>query len=47
VNEEQMLELIEYIRALGTGSAPPSVRSDSGGPRPGENTPSRGGDVPR
>ena len=47
VNEEQLLELIEYVRALGTGSAPPSVRPDAGGPRPGENTPSRGGNVPR
>jgi hypothetical protein len=47
VNEEQLLELIEYVRALGTGLAPLSLRPDVGGPRPGESTPSRGGDAPR
>src|SRR5215203_1870636 len=47
VNEEQLLELIEYVRALGTGTALPSLRPDANGPRPGENTPSRGGNVPR
>jgi cytochrome c oxidase subunit 2 len=47
VNEEQLLELIEYVRALGTGASPLSLRPDAGGPRPGENTPSRGGNVPR
>jgi cytochrome c oxidase subunit 2 len=47
VNEEGMLELIEYVKALGTGTAAPSVRPDAGGPTPGENTPSRGGDAPR
>ena len=47
VNEEQLLELIEYVRALGTGTALPPLRPDVNGPRPGENTPSRGGNVPR
>jgi cytochrome c oxidase subunit 2 len=47
VTEEGMLELIEYVKALGTGTAAPSVRPDVGGPRPGENTPSRGGEPPR
>jgi hypothetical protein len=47
VNEEQLLELIEYVRALGTSTALPPLRPDANGPRPGESTPSRGGNVPR
>ena len=47
VNEEQLLELIEYVRALGTGTALPPLAPGGNGPRPGENTPSRGGNVPR
>jgi cytochrome c oxidase subunit 2 len=46
VNEEGMLELIEYVKALGTGTAP-AIRPQTDGPRPGENTPSRGGAEPR
>jgi cytochrome c oxidase subunit 2 len=47
VNEQGILELIEYVRALGTGTAAPAIRPDVGGPRPGEPTPSRGGQPPQ
>jgi cytochrome c oxidase subunit 2 len=47
VSEQGLLELIEYVKSLGTQSAIPAPRPPGAGPRPGENTPSRGGEVTR
>jgi cytochrome c oxidase subunit 2 len=43
VSEDGLLELIEYVKALGTGApAPVVVRPPTSGPTPGETTPARG-----
>jgi cytochrome c oxidase subunit 2 len=47
VTEQGLLELIEYVKSLGTLAPAPSPRPPSAGPRPGESTPSRGGEVTR
>jgi cytochrome c oxidase subunit 2 len=43
VTEQGLLELIEYVKSLGTTAGAPVIRPNLGGPRPGENTPSQGG----
>jgi cytochrome c oxidase subunit 2 len=45
VSEEGLLELIEYIKSLKTETPMPAVRPLTGGPAPGENTPSRGAEA--
>jgi cytochrome c oxidase subunit 2 len=47
VSEEGVLQLIEYIKAIGTQPQTEPVRPASGGPAPGEPTPSRGNEVNR
>jgi cytochrome c oxidase subunit II len=39
VSEEQLLELIEYVKSLNTQPQVPSARRTPAGPAPGENTP--------
>jgi len=41
VNEEQLLELVEYVKSLKTDVPPSTARPAPSGPAPGENTPSR------
>ena len=41
VNEEGLLELIEYVKSLRTDSPSAAVRPDTGGPAAGENTPAQ------
>jgi cytochrome c oxidase subunit 2 len=41
VNEEQLLELVEYVKSLKTDVPPSASRPAQSGPAPGENTPSR------
>ena len=43
VTEEQLLALIEYVKSLQNRPQAPSVRPESSGPAPGENTPARDG----
>lgn len=43
VSEEGLLELIEYVKSLSTQPQVSPARPVSGGPAPGENTPSTGG----
>jgi cytochrome c oxidase subunit 2 len=43
VSEEQLLQLIEYIKSLQAQAPTPEARPAEPGPRPGENTPSTGG----
>ena len=47
VSEQGLLELIEYVKSLGTHAQSPSPRPDGAGPASGENTPSSGGDPQR
>ena len=41
VNEEQLLELVEYVKTLKTDVPPSAARPAPTGPAPGENTPAR------
>jgi cytochrome c oxidase subunit 2 len=43
VPEEGLLALIEYVKSLQNRPQAPSVRPESNGPAPGENTPARDG----
>ena len=43
VTEEELLQLIEYVKSLQNRPQAPPVRPESGGPAPGENTPARDG----
>ncbi len=39
VSEEQLLELIEYVKSLKTQPEVPTARPEPSAPAPGENTP--------
>jgi hypothetical protein len=39
VSEEQLLELIEYVKSLRAQPQTETARPTTGGPAPGENTP--------
>ncbi len=41
VSEEQVLQLIEYIKSLASAQPPPQPQQERPGPRPGETTPAR------
>jgi cytochrome c oxidase subunit 2 len=47
VGEEDLLQLIEYVKSLGTQPQTPSVRPPVPGPAPGETTPAGGNEITR
>jgi cytochrome c oxidase subunit 2 len=47
VSEQGLLELIEYVKSLGTQAQSPAARPGGDGPARGESTPSSGGDPQR
>ncbi len=46
VSEQGLLELIEYVKSIGTQPASPMMRPGAAAPGPGESTPARDGQAP-